>query len=125
MRQFECFKSGSLNSEVVDNTNIYAEQILSAEAYKQFQLVTMSEFQAYLGFMFPWVSTIYPFFDYWKTNCTRVLPIVDHISCIRFLEIARFLHSVDNTTNTTHRTDPQFDRMWKVRPITNASHRPT
>ena len=55
--------------------------------------------------------------DYWSTD-----PILSHswfrviISCNRFREILRFVHVVDDTTAPS-RTDPGYDKLWKVRPL--------
>ena len=54
--------------------------------------------------------------DYWRRDgYFRYSPIADRIPRDRFLEIWKCLHFVDNTTAITDRTNPNYDRLWKVR----------
>ena len=51
--------------------------------------------------------------DYWKLDPTyRYRPITDRITCDRFLEISRYLHST-----LPSRTDPTYDKLGKIRPV--------
>ena len=45
-------------------------------------------------------------------------PVADRIPRDRFFEISRYLHFVDNSEILPH-SHPNFDRLWKVRPIIN------
>ena len=55
--------------------------------------------------------------DYWRRDpAYHYGPIADHIPRDRFFEITRYLHFVDNST-LLPRDHPNFDRLWKVRPI--------
>ena len=55
--------------------------------------------------------------DYWKRDSTyHYAPIASWISRDRFLEVSRYLHSVDNDT-LEPRESPSYDRLGKVRPL--------
>ena len=72
---------------IVDNINKYAEQVLSGEAYKKFQLVTTSEFQAYLDFMILMgINKLPSLYDYWKTDSTCFSPIPNILHVRGFLK---------------------------------------
>ena len=43
--------------------------------------------------------------------------LADRISRNRFREITRFFHFIDNSSYNTPRSDSQYDRIWKVRPV--------
>lgn len=55
--------------------------------------------------------------DYWSTD-----PILSHswfhmiMPRNLFCEILRYVHVMDNTT-TPDRTDPDFNKLWKIRPL--------
>ena len=103
---------------IVDNTNLYAEQVLSPENYLKFEKVTSLEIQAYFGFMLLMgINQLPCLYDYWRTDTTYFAPIASRITRARFLEISRFLHFVNNESYTTPQSDPQYDRIWKVRPV--------
>ena len=103
---------------IADKTNLFAEQVLSSEAFQKFVPVTTEEIQAYFGFMLLMgINKLPCLYDYWKKDTTYFAPITERIPRRRFLEIARFLHFVDNSVYTIPRTDPQYDRIWKIRPV--------
>lgn len=54
---------------------------------------------------------------YWSSN-TRVESIASAMSRDRFLQIKKYLHVVDNSIQVD-RTNPNFDRAFKVRPLLN------
>ena len=61
--------------------------------------------------------------DHWKLDeVYHYAPIASRISRDRFLDISRFLLFVDNSTLLL-RTDPNFDRLQKVRPVIDAVKR--
>ena len=60
-------------------------------------------------------------YDYWKTDSTyHYSPIADRIPRDRFIEISRFLHFTNNNDYMYQRTDPNYDRLWKIRPVITA-----
>ena len=60
---------------------------------------------------------------YWRKDpIFHYSPIADRISGDRFLAIWRFLHFADNTTQPD-RSDPEYDRLFKVRPVISAVNR--
>ena len=102
---------------ITDNTNLYAEQVLSEEKYEKYVKMTEMELQAYFGFMLLMgINHLPSLYDYWKRDTTYFAPIASRITRTRFLEISRFLHFVDNSLfNPTSSTEN--DRIWKVRPV--------
>ena len=57
-------------------------------------------------------------YDYWKKDPVyNYAPVASKISRDRFEEISRFLHFTDNSKHTHNREDPEYDRLWKVRPV--------
>ena len=102
---------------ITDNTNLYAEQVLSEEKYEKYVKMTEMELQAYFGFMLLMgINHLPSLYDYWKRDTTYFAPIASRITRTRFLEISRFLHFVDNSLfNPT--SSSENDRIWKVRPV--------
>ena len=87
---------------IVDNTNLYAEQVLSAENYLKFEKVMSLEIQAYFGFMLLMgINQLPCLSDCWRIDTTYFTPITSQITRARFLEISRFLHFVNNESYTT------------------------
>ena len=67
--------------------------------YEKWQLVTVEELQAFMGFMIQMGLVRLPALsDYWSKNSTyHYLPIASRINRTRFFEIQRYLHFADNT----------------------------
>ena len=82
-------------------------------------MVTEKEVLAFIGFStLMGINQLPALTDYWRRDgYFRYSPIADRIPRDRFLEIWKCLHFVDNTTAITDRTNPNYDRLWKVRPI--------
>ena len=60
-------------------------------------------------------------YDYWKTDSTyHYSPIADRIPRDRFIEISQFLHFTNNSDYMYQRTDLNYDRLWKIRPVITA-----
>ena len=116
---FQLFFTSSLLNLIADQTNLYAQQVLSSEAYDKFENVTPVEIQAYFGFMILMgINQLPCIYDYWKKDpIFHYSPIADKISRDRFVEITRFLHFTDNTSYTTPKTDLNYDRHWKIKTI--------
>ena len=103
---------------IVDQTNLYASQVMDPSQYDKWTKLTADELWAYFGFMILMgVNQLPALADYWKLDPTyRYRPIADRITRDRFLEISRYLHFVDNTT-LPPRTDPTYDKLGKIRPV--------
>ncbi len=109
---------------IVEQTNLYVCQTMTDEAYAKYVPVTQAEIETYLGFMILMgVNRLPSLYDYWKKDPTfHYSPIASRITRDRFLEISRYLHFTDNTMYNIQRTDQQYDKIWKIRPIVNAVH---
>ena len=82
--------------------------------------MTESDILAFLGFAIMMGVNQLPAIHYWRRDpILRYSPIADRISRDCFTEIWRFLHFVDNTT-LSDRSDPNFDRLGKIRPVISA-----
>lgn len=117
LNNFRLFFTMTVLSTIVEQTNIYARQILG-ESVNKWVDVTEEEILAILGFtILMGINQLPSLYDYWrKDHVFRYSPIADRIPRDRFLEILRFLHFVNNDSLPT-RTDPNFDRLGKIRPI--------
>ena len=102
---------------IVDQTNLYASQVMDPSQYDKWTKLTAGELWAYFGFMILMGINQPPALaDYWKLDPTyRYGPIADRITRDR-LDISRYLHFVDNTT-LPPRTDPAYDKLGKTRPV--------
>ena len=112
---FKLFFTTTLIDLIVEQTNLCASQVTQ---YAQWSKVTAVEIWAYFGFMILMgINHLPALADYWKLDPTyRYSPIANRITRDRFLEITRYLHFVDNTC-LLPRTDPNYDKLGKIRPI--------
>ena len=115
LENFQLFFTASLTSLIAQQTNLYARQVLG----DRWSSITEQEVLAFIGFsILMGINQLPALVHYWRRDpYFRYSPIADRIPRDRFLDIWRFLHFVDNTAMTTSRTDPNYDRLWKVRPI--------
>ena len=66
-----------------------------------------------------WYSCLPALADYWKLDLTyRYSPIADKIIRDCSVEITRYFHFVDKSTLPS-RTDPGYDELEKIRPVTD------
>ena len=88
------------------------------ERYSQWQIITIEELQAYMGFMILMGIVRLPALDdYWKVEeVFHYAPIAKRISRERFREIHKYLHFADNISLPI-RGQPGYDRLGKVRPV--------
>ena len=114
---FQLFFTTTLIDMIVDQTNLYASQVMDPSQCDKWTKLTADELWAYFGFMILMgVNQLPALADYWKLDPTyRYRPIADRITRDRFLEISRYLHFVDNTLPP--RTDPTYDKLGKIRPV--------
>ena len=115
---FELMFTPSFMDTVVEQSNLYAKQVMGEEKYAAWEKITREELRAYIGFcILMGISHLPALDDYWSTDPTlHYSPIADRISRDRFREISRYLHFVDNTT-LPERGSPGYDRLGKVRPV--------
>ena len=115
---FELFFSDDLMSEMVDETNRYAQQVMGEERYRDWKKITKEEMKAFFGFsVLMGIDHLPSVDDYWsKDPLLHYAPIADRIPRWRFREISRYLHFVDND-HLAPRGDPAHDRLGKVRPL--------
>ena len=115
---FKLFFTPALVELIVEQTNLYARQVMSDDQYVKWVDVDVEEIWAYMGFMILMgINHLPALSDYWKLDSTyRYGPIADRITRDRFFEITCYLHFVDNTT-LLPRGDPGYDKLGKVRPV--------
>ena len=103
---------------IVEQTNLYARQVMSESQYAKWVEVNEEEIWAYMGFMILMgINHLPALCDYWKMDSTyRYSPVADRITRDRFFEITRYFHFVDNATLPS-RCDSGYDKLGKVRPV--------
>ena len=116
---FQVFFTPALLSLICNESNLFAKQVLNAEQYEKYTLITPEELLAYFGFMtLMGINTLPALNDYWKLDSRyHYSPIADRIPRNRFREITRVLHFADNTSYTIQPTDNGYDRIWKIRRV--------
>ena len=120
LETFQLFFTATLVNLVVEQTNLYASQVLGERA-SSWKDVTENDILAFLGFaILMGVNQLPALVHYWRKDpIFHYSPIADRISRDRFLEIWRFLHFADNTI-LPDRSDPGYDRLGKIRPVISA-----
>ncbi len=104
---------------IVEQTNVYAEQVISTltdkseSRVKDWKPVTVEELKTFLGLLFLTGIIQKPELDmYWSTDEVFATPYFGKtMARNRFQLILRFLHFTDNTRANCG------DRLWKVRPV--------
>ena len=85
---------------IVEQTNLYAKQLMGEERYATWDRVYTEEVWAYLGFMIlmeiNWLPALS---DYWRRDpAYHCAPVADRIVRDRYYQISRYLHFVNNET---------------------------
>lgn len=121
LETFQLFFTAAIVNLVVDQTNLYAAQVLGERVATTWVDVTENDILAFFGFaILMGVNQLPALVHYWRKNpIFHYSPIADRISRDRFLQLWRFLHFVDNNT-LPDRSDPEYDRLGKVRPVISA-----
>ena len=116
---FFLFFTLSILEHIVRQSNIYAGEMMG-ERFAHWQLYTVEELCAYLGFMILMGIVRLPTLrNYWKKDeVFHYSALAKRISRDRFLDLYRYLHFVDNSTLQPPRS-PGYDKLGKVRPIIN------
>ncbi len=115
---FQLIFTPSLIEQIVQQSNLYAHQVMEPGKFEQWKNISSIESEAYLGFsILIWINSLPSLDDYWSTDpALNYSPIADKISRDRFQEISRYLHFQDNS-KLLQRGSPGYDRLGKVRPI--------
>ena len=115
---FRLIFTPSLIEQIVQQSNLYAQQVMEPGKFEQWKNISSIELEAYLGFsMLMGINSLPSLDDYWSTDpALHYYPIADKISRDRFREISRYLHFQDNS-KLLQRGSPGYDRLGKVRPI--------
>ena len=129
---FKLFFTTTLMATVVEQTNVYARQVLGDAAEGKWTDVTDADIWAFLGFaLLMGINRLPQTHLYWnKDPVFHYLPIAERIPRDRFMAIWRFLHFTDITAQpqssassvsapSPDSTRP-VDRLWKVRPVISA-----
>ena len=114
---FNLFFTDDFFQLLVSETNRYSKEVLG-DMSEKWQLTTIEEIKAYLGFhLLKGINVLPSDDDYWKRDSHLYYhPIASRISRDRFRELNRYFHFVDNATVPV-RGSPLFDRLGKVRPV--------
>ena len=132
---FKLFFTTTLMATIVEQTNVYARQVLGDAAEWKW---TDADIWAFLGFALSMgINRLPQTHLYWnKDPVFHYLPIAERIPRDRFMAIWRFLHFTDNTaqpqssessaSSASSASAPSpdstcpVDRLWKVRPVISA-----
>ena len=125
LQVFGLFFTPEILTLIVDQSNLYAQQVLGEYKYSEWGKITIDELRAYFGFKI--LMGLYPKpakRDNWKRDpFVGYSPIAERISRDRFCDIDRFLHFANNLTLPS-RGEPGYDRLGKVREVMEkVSHR--
>jgi len=124
LETFKLFFTAALVATMVGQTTLYAAQVLRDQAETSWTNVTEGDIYAFLGIaILMGVNQLPALAHYWRKDpIFHYSPIADRISQDRFLAIWRFLHFADNTKQPD-RSNPEYDRLFTVRPVINAVNR--
>ena len=118
---FTLFFTDYLLRDIVTETNRYAQQCLSnppkkGEKHLPWHPLTVPECRTWLGLLLTTcvVQKVGRLADYWSRNAATLTPSFGKtMPCLRFLQILRYLHFVDNEGADTDKTL----KTWKVQKL--------
>ena len=118
---FTLFFTDYLLRDIVSETNRYAGQCLSqppkqGEKHLPWHPLTVPECRTWLGMLLTTcvVQKVGRLADYWSRNAATLTPSFGKtMPCLRFLQILRYLHFVDNEGADTDKTL----KTWKVQKL--------
>ena len=115
---FRLFFTLKILQHIVDQTNKYAFQCIGSPAFLSWDILTVEELQAYMGFLILMGLAHLPSLsDYWsKDNIFHYSAIASRITRTRFLEISKYLHFADNQLLAPTGT-LGYDELGKIRPV--------
>ena len=121
LETFQLFFTSALVTLIVEQTNLYASQVLAESANSKWTAVTEDDIWAFLGFTILMGINVLPALShYWrKDKVFHYAPVANRISRDRFMDILRFLHFVDNSS-LPDRAVPDYDRLCRIRPVIEA-----
>ena len=97
----------ALLDSIVEQSNMYAKEVMGEEKFSSWEKITSEEMKAYLRFfILMGINHLHlpALDDYWSTDPTlHYSPIAGRITRDRFREILRYLHFVDNNTPSAKR----------------------
>ena len=115
---FDLIFTPELLDAIVEQSNLYAKEVMGDDKYNSWVKITREELRAYLGFcILMGINHLPALDDYWsKDPKLHYSPVADRITRDRFRDISRYLHFVNNDS-LTPRGSPGYDRLGKVRPV--------
>ena len=118
---FSLFFTPTIMSNIVEESNKYAKQMMGEEKYAKWTPITERELKAYFGFcILMGIVSLPSLDDYWKKDpLLNYSPISSRISRDRFRDIRRYIHFNDNDQIPAAGT-PGRDRLAKIRPLLEA-----
>ena len=119
---FSKFFTDDICAHIVEQSNLYAHQVLGSDKYSKWNPITVEELRAYLGFCICMGIVHLPAMRHYRSREPLLCQpaIADRISQDRFFDISYFLHFANNTTLPARR-EPGCDHLGKVRPILEAT----
>ena len=109
---FQQYFTNEMLQVITDQTNIYAAQ-QGAGSFN----TTKSEMEVLIGVFMRMGIVGLPRLELYWSNDFSIGLVSKHLSRNRFRELSQYLHFADNTNLVTNRDDPQYDRLYKVRPL--------
>ena len=118
---FSLFFTPTIMSNIVEESNKYAKQMMGEEKYAKWTPITERELKAYFGFcILMGIVSLPSLDDYWKKDpLLNYSPISSRISRDRFRDIRRYIHFNDNDQIPAAGT-PGRDRLAKIRRLLEA-----
>lgn len=111
LEYFSKYWSESLTRYVVNMTNLYALE--NGSSFR----VDADDLEMYLGILIRMGVAPLPRYDMYWSNDFRLPAIADHMARDKFKNINRFIHFADNDKIIRDRDDPEYDHLFKVRPL--------
>ena len=121
---YSLYFTEDLYRSIVDQSNLYAGQFFAANPQlslaRDWKPITVSEFKIFLGLSLNMgITKKSELRMYWSTHPVHHMPIFSaSMARTRYEQILRFMHFSDNEL-CRPRGDPEFDRLYKIRPLVN------
>lgn len=114
---FSIFITEEILENIVFQTNLYAEQMYQTNG-KPYKATSITEIKAFIGInILMGIKKLPSYRDYWSTAPDMQDPYISQLMTVnRFGWLLSNLHIADNR-NTPKRSDPDFDKLYKLRPL--------